>query len=269
MLSGIYEPHPDVVSWFDRATTAGGTISGTAFDACERMVLRWELAGILPTVRIGLEMPFLGTNLAAALTPLYIPTGKTISSFNFVAGDWTESAGLDAGETNSSKYLNLGIIASDVSTLTSGRMSVYSRRQQPATGIAAVEIGAFSSTSSAMILAISYANTCSWDSYTNGGSSRASGSSTNTLGLFTGSRTANNSSVIYRNTTALYSASSASGTLPAASIYGFAENNNNTANNLASRLLSHIAVGRGLTAAQHTNYYNGILAKEAAMGRNV
>jgi hypothetical protein len=87
MLSGIYEPHPDVVSWFDRATTAGGTISGTAFDALRTAwCLRWELAGILSTIRIGLEMPFLGTNLAAALTPLYIPTGKTISSLTFVQG---------------------------------------------------------------------------------------------------------------------------------------------------------------------------------------
>jgi len=266
MLSGIYEPHPDVVSWFDRATTAGGTISGTAFDACEQMVLRWELAGILPTIRIGLEMPFLGTNLAAALTPLYIPTGKTISSFNFVAGDWTEATGLDAGESNNSKYLDLGIIPSDVSTSTSGRLAFYSRRQQGAGG--GVDIGAYSSGTSSFLLHASDGGNFIFDCYSNQ-ASRTAAANTNTLGLFAGSRTANNSAVIYRNATSAASINSSAGTLPTNSIYAFAFNVVAGPASFVSRLLSHVGAGRGLTAAQHTNYYNGIQAKETLMGRNV
>ena len=267
MLSGIYEPHPDVVNWFDRATTAGGTISGTAFDACERMVLTWELSGILSTIRIGLEMPFLGTDLAAALTPLYIPTGKSISSFNFVSGDWTEATGLDAGTSNSSKYLDLGVIPSDVCTSTSGRLAFYSRRQQSgSTG--AVDIGAYLSGSSSFLLHASASDVFTFDCYSNQ-TSRTSTSNTNTLGLFTGNRTANNSAAIYRNATSLASISSSAGTLPTNSIYAFAFNVTAGPANFANRLMTHIGVGRGLTAAQHTNYYNGIPAKETAMGRNV
>jgi hypothetical protein len=81
-VSAIYADfHPDTIAYHKRVLANGGVISARSLGVVDRMVCRWAKAGILPILRQGIELPFAGSNLSAALTPLVLPFGLCADFF--------------------------------------------------------------------------------------------------------------------------------------------------------------------------------------------
>ena len=108
--------HPDAASWRTRVVANGGSVSSSTFQAVEVFCRSIESAGIRDRFyRLNL---FAGSNLSAALVPLYrgpslggTQYGNTTdTNSNFVSGDYSES-GAAAGLTGngSTKYLATGL----------------------------------------------------------------------------------------------------------------------------------------------------------------
>lgn len=127
--AGYTPTHAETIDWQARVIAAGGTASATTLQAmdtfCNAIDAQSGLRGAITRLNL-----FCGDQLAAALVPLYRAesagaTAKgnaTDTNFNFVAGDYSASGGLTGN--GSSKYLNTGLLPSQVGTGTSGHLSV-------------------------------------------------------------------------------------------------------------------------------------------------
>jgi hypothetical protein len=106
--------HPEAAAWATRVVANGGSVSGTTLNAVSKFCASIASAGIRSKFyRLNL---FCGTGLSACLVPLYRgPSlggaqygGTTDTNFNFVSGDYSETAGLTT-TSGGWKYLNTGL----------------------------------------------------------------------------------------------------------------------------------------------------------------
>jgi hypothetical protein len=131
----------EVSSWETRVLANGGTISATTKDRVNTFVLAVKAAGLRSRfLRLNL---FVGDNLAAGLTPLFLNGDESLSVFlgntydannNFIGGDYSES-GVSGGlqGNGSNKYADTGFSPLGVSALglnTAGLL-VYCRTETP------------------------------------------------------------------------------------------------------------------------------------------
>jgi hypothetical protein len=112
--------HPEAAAWATRVVANGGSVSGTTLSAVSKFCASIASAGIRDRFyRLGI---FAGSNLAASLVPLYRGPSlggtqfgnATDTNFNFVSGDYLESAGLTGTGNNgvgagNSKHLRTGL----------------------------------------------------------------------------------------------------------------------------------------------------------------
>ena len=108
--------HPEALDWQSRVIANSGAVSSTTLKSISIFCTSIDAAGLRS--KLGRLNLFAGSNLAAALTPLYRsasyggtaygpvydPIG-TVGTTPFVSGDYVESAGLTG---NNAKYLSLG-----------------------------------------------------------------------------------------------------------------------------------------------------------------
>jgi hypothetical protein len=270
-MFSIYEPHPDVMDWYQRAIANGGIISPKSFNICENYVKAIELAGLRSVLQAGHELVFIGSNLAAALTPLYAPVGNNVTPFNFFESDYSESTGLNPGAANSSKYVNTGVSCSSMMAQNSGRLSVYCRSDIASS---TYEIGA---RGSAITLTMAL-RTCdsnrstffvAYDGNASQGTISANNSIPDARGFFCATRSPTQL-FVSRNGIGITAKAINTGAVPAAPITLFALNNNSTSRvNWSSKILSHSSIGPYVLLGQTQAQYAAIQAKETALGRAV
>jgi hypothetical protein len=266
----ISQLHPDTFQWIGRATANGGTFTTSHIAILDRMISRIEALGVLSTFRAGVMLPIIGSNLAAALTPLYLPAGRSITNNLFVSGDYSEVAGLNPGAGNNTKYLGLGVTASEIITLTSARVGIAA---QSNSGLSGFEVGARGSGVTVAFL-FQCRNTLSQaviQCFANTGAgflASATNSVLSAIGYTVASRLSASDLRLFKGGAELANTATTGGSVPGSELYAFCFNNNGVAGSFSSRSISHIEVSRSISSTLEAGYYAIIAEKEAALGRS-
>jgi len=123
---------PDAQAFFDRVTTAGGTLSTTEKNATNQLVLDMKSAGIWSSMKA--VYPMVGSSAAACAQNL-----KSSSFTGSFSSGWT-FASTGATSNGTSAYMNTGFVPNGNLTQGSCGLSVY-RRTAVSVGGSKVDIG--------------------------------------------------------------------------------------------------------------------------------
>lgn len=260
--------HPEAADWANRVRANSGSVSGTTLNAVSKFCVAIQQANIRDRFyRMGI---FAGSNLAAALVPLYrgpslggTQYGSSTDTNNgpFVSGDYAET-GASGGLTGdgTSKYLDTGFAMNTLPSTTSGHAAVYCRnRSSSSTFRGMVGVGLAAGTGFGVATdATVYAE---WGNFAN--------ASNNTNGLIVASRVSSTSLTAYvagssiaTNTTSITpTASSLAAAL-------FVSRNSAVSHSFFdNRSYGFYSIGLGLTASQVASLTTAVNALQTALGR--
>jgi hypothetical protein len=117
---------PDAQAFFDRVTTAGGTLSETEKNATNTLVLNMKTAGIWSAMKA--IYPMVGASAAACAQNL-----KSSSFTGTFTSGWTfASTGVTPNGT--SAYMNTTLVPNTSLSINDAHISVYSRTNNPVAG---------------------------------------------------------------------------------------------------------------------------------------
>ena len=249
----------DAQAFFDRVTTAGGTLSVTEKTAVNQLVLDMKSYSIWTKMKA--IYPMVGASSAACTQNL-----KSSSFTGTFTSGWTfASTGVTGNGT--SAYFNTQLNANTQLTIDNLHLSYYSRTQiantinQPmrvTDGINDLQLSPNINFSSFSFRA------------TAGGSSAAIASNTDCRGFFVGSRTANNLIKGYKSNSILATdTTSGTNTLPNFNLYLGAANNAGSAANYSLLENAFASIGDGLTDTQASNFYTCVQNFNTTLNRQV
>jgi len=248
----------DAQAFFDRVTTAGGTLTTTEKNATNQLVLDMKSAGTWSAMKA--IYPMVGASAAACAQNL-----KSSSFTGTFSSGWT-FASTGVTPNGVSAYFNTTLAPSGNLTGSSTHVSTYSRSNTSQ----GVDMGSWftgytygiemsSNRGGAGALNI---NTSSAFSVRTGGN--------NTQGLFIGNRTSNTLLKFIKNTTLLGSeTTSVTTSLSTFSLYVAAGNEFGTASAFSNKEYAFSTIGDGLTDTQASNFYTAVQAFQTTLSRNV
>jgi hypothetical protein len=255
----------DTYTWaYGRIPAASSSISAASIIKADRLMtglIRYALRPRIVRMNI-----FVGNDINALKAAFITNNGSAQEAVNnFVAGNYSEAAGITGGATKSI------ITPVDINAAPFGdndlAFAVYVRT---GTNEATVCMGTQEGGKDIDLMP-SNGGTSYWDS-NNAGTGRASVADSNGVGYYLGSRSSSSSSVLYKNGTSIASVSAAGGARPAPGpsigvccVYD--SGLGPTA--FTTRTISHYAVMLGLDATQAANMSRLIIQFETSMGRNV
>jgi hypothetical protein len=250
---------PDAQAFFDRVTTAGGTLTTTEQNATNQLVLDMKSAGIWSAMKA--IYPMVGASAAACAQNL------KSSSFTgtFFGGVTFASTGVTGNGITG--YMTTGFNPFNETTSSDGCLGYYSRTNNSSGGMA--EIGAISSSPNpekyfqihALIGGTTYL-------LPNIASAFISFSNSDSSGFFQAFRTGTNSTEGRRNATA-YTGSIGSATIPDYEAYVLARSLNGSANFFSDRQCAFAYFGTSITQTDAANYYTAVQAFQTTLSRNV
>jgi len=244
----------DAQAFFDRVTTAGGSLTTTEKNATNQLVLDMKSAGIWSSMKA--IYPMVGASAAACAQNL-----KSSSFTGTFSSGWTfASTGVTPNGT--SAYMDTGLNASTDLTLSTNHFSYYSRSSSVVA--VTVEMGVFQS--SAFVHLRTAVN------YVAGGvSSLASFTTTSTsAGFWLGSKTANNSrKAIYNGSVQATNTTTDTTSYPNLQVYIGARNDGGSAAVFSDKQCSLASIGDGLTDTQASNFYTAVQAFQTTLARQV
>jgi hypothetical protein len=243
----------DANSFFQRVTSAGGTLSNTEKIAVNQLVLQMKADGTWTPMKA--IYPMVGASAAACAQNL-----KSSSFTGTFTGGWTYSSnGITGNGSNTS--LDTGIIPANNLLLNSTHISLYSRtnvNEQKSD----LDVG---DTNKLRFF-------LRWDNvvYYSMNSTAYTGfiSNTNSMGFYIGSRTAT-SQKLFKNNTEILSAGAGGGALSSFNIYIGSFNNVGTPALSSSRNYAFASIGDGLTDTQASDFYTAVQAFQTTLGRQV
>jgi hypothetical protein len=246
---------PDAQAFFDRVTTAGGTLSVTEQTATNQLVLDMKAAGIWTAMRA--VYPMVGASAAACAQNL-----KSSSFTGTFTSGWT-FASTGATPNGTSAYMNTNLIPNTSLSLDSIHGSSYSRTN-------ASQLGPLFSSENAG----NYANGFYiWPNYSGGNISirvnddtSTGGTNSSTLGFHLAMRTSSTIKKYLRNNTSIVNTTVTSTGLNTSSIYLGASRNNANFTNYEQAFASF---GDGLNDTQASNLYTAVQAFQTTLSRNV
>lgn len=241
---------PDAQAFFDRVTTAGGTLTTTEKNATNQLVLDMKSAGIWSAMKA--VYPMVGASAAACAQNL-----KSSSFTGTFSSGWTfASTGVTPNGT--SAFMNTNLNPSTVISGQNSHMSYYSRTDSD--GLFA-DLG----NASSMELLTRLGNELYAD-YPDG--TRTKVANTNSLGNYIISNTSANGKKVYKNasiimTTTFVNENFSSGNV-ALSAYSATLGTRNS-----NRQIAFASIGDGLTDTQASNFYTAVQAFQTTLSRNV
>jgi hypothetical protein len=249
----------DAVAFFNRVTTAGGSLTTTEKNATNQLVLDLKSAGIWSSMKA--IYPMVGASAAACAQNL-----KSSSFTGTFTSGWTfASTGVTGNGT--SAYFDTTFNPNTQLTINSVHMSYYSRTQLAVTINQPMRV-----TDGTNDMQLSPNVNFSSFSFrvTAGGTSAATTTNTDCRGFFIGSRTASNLIKGYKNNTTLATdTTSGTNTLPNFNLYLGAANNAGSAANYSILENSFASIGDGLTDTQASNFYTAVQAFQTTLSRQV
>jgi len=241
----------DAQAFFDRVTTAGGSLTTTEKNATNQLVLDMKSAGIWSSMKA--VYPMVGASAAACAQNL-----KSSSFTGTFTSGWTfASTGVTPNGT--SAYMDTNLSPSATLTQNSTHISFYSRTN---VARASIDFNSNIGTSPCITLLAKWNDNTSY--YGVNGAEVAGGSPATSLGLYIASRTASNSQKLYKNNVIQNTSSSASTGIPTANLT-LAKGGSFYSN----RECAFASIGDGLTDAQASNFYTAVNSFQVSLSRNV
>jgi hypothetical protein len=252
----------DAQAFFDRVTTAGGTLSTTEKNATNQLVLDMKSAGIWSSMQA--IYPMVGASAEACAQNL-----KSSSFTGTFTSGWTfASDGVTPNGT--SAYFDTAL---NTNTLTnnSTHISYYSRSST--TGSTRCEIGGGEANVQILMLCFRSSGNYNGDQYYGPtATNRIDEPVANSQGFFVDSRTNTTTHKAFKSNTLIgtdtlvqiYDISSVS-----KNIYIGAFNNGGVANLFTDRQCALSSIGDGLTDTQASDFYTAVQAFQTALSRQV
>lgn len=257
----------DAQAFFDRVTTAGGTLSATEKTAVNKLVL--DLKGYSIWSKMKAIYPMVGASAAACAQNL------KSSSFtgSFTATGWTyASTGVTPNGT--SAYMNTNLIPGNSLTNNNTHLSFYSRSNTTVLTGQRVEIGAYRSPTYDLfeIQIRTSGNTFITSAY-NFSTFRLASSNNDSRGFFIGSRVSNISLKNYKNGS-LLSTNSTTNTIDVTANITYAMfisaiNSPDPISSFSNRENAFASIGDGLTDTEASNFYTAVQAFQTTLSRQV
>ena len=246
----------DAQAFFDRVTTAGGTLSATEKDAINTLVINLKNYSIWSKMKA--IYPMVGASSAACSQNL--KSSSFTGTFN---GGWTfASNGVTPNGSNA--FMNTGLNAFAELQLNSVHFSNYLPNFTTTNG---ADIGLIAGDDGLYAFYNAFGN-ASFIRTNDQQNTFSTGQGTaNGFRLVT--RTASNLSKSYVNNTNTYTSSEPSNAVPNQNIYLAARNSNGEAANFSNRRQSFVSIGDGLTDTEASNIYTAVQAFQTTLSRNV
>ena len=242
----------DAQAFFDRVTTAGGTLTTTEKNATNQLVLDMKSAGIWTSMKA--VYPMVGASAAACAQNL-----KSSSFTGTFTSGWTfASTGVTPNGT--SAYMDTGFNGNTNGTLSNEHISFYSRTNIGDKPIMGASDGADETNIYPNLGGTFYYRV----QKTNGGSS---GTNLNGAAFFMANRVDSSNVSGFRNTTK-YTISNAVGNKLNRNYY-IGGNNNVVGTAYATNQCAFASIGDGLTDTQASNFYTAVQAFQTTLARNV
>ena len=256
----------DAVAFFNRVTTAGGTLSTTEKQAVNQLVLDLKANSLWTPMKA--IYPMVGASAAACSRNL------KADEFNgtFTSTGWT-FASTGATPNGTSAYMDTSLVPNTSLTLNNTHLCVYSRTN--ISGATWVDIGTNDNATTFIPLFKLYLRSASnnFDSlqYSFAGGQTLSVSNSDSRGLFLSSRISSTSHKSYRNGTLLGTNTTSQNqtTISKWSLYLGASNNNGFGGDFSNRQLAFASIGDGLTDTEASNFYTAVQAFQRTLGRQV
>ena len=249
----------DAQAFFDRVTTAGGSLTTTEKNATNQLVLDMKSAGIWSSMKA--IYPMVGASAAACAQNL-----KSASFTGSFTSGWT-FASTGATPNGTSAYMNTGLIANTDLTLNSVCVSYYSRNTN---AVLQEVMGAFNSGSQNIQLVPNDSlGNCAFITY-DGAGGKVSGAFSSYQAMIIGSRTSASSSKLYRNSTTIASITTSAGTQPTIPVFlGAVSISSSSAVLFSTYECAFSSIGDGLNDTQTSNLYTAVQAFQTTLSRQV
>lgn len=248
----------DAQAFFDRVTTAGGSLSATEKTAVNKLVL--DLKGYSIWSKMKAIYPMVGASAAAcaqnlksaSFTGTFTATGITYASTG-VKGNGT------------SAYMDTGVIPSNDLSLNNAHLSFYSRDNQSAA--ASSEIGSNEGTANRLQITLKFTSNINYYAINNNVTQFDYSGSTS--GFFTASRITSSQIKLYRNNTIIDTKSSTTQNLNSKEIIILGTNNDGIKNQWSTKECAFASIGDGLTDTEASNFYTAVQAFQTTLSRQV
>ena len=250
----------DAQAFFDRVTTAGGTLSATEKTAVNQLVLDMKSYSIWSKMKA--IYPMVGASSAACAQNL-----KSSSFTGSFTSGWTfASTGVTPNGT--SAYMNTSLTPNGNVSQNSTHLSFYSRTNKLADGM---DIGVFDGvTTSGLHLGISYGGTSNqMRSRCNSSTASTSYTPTDTRGLFLISRVNSTEFKGYRNNSSVFTLSASSIAPVNINISIGAITTTLGQSDYSTHQCAFSSIGDGLTDTEASNFYTAVQAFQTTLSRNV
>jgi hypothetical protein len=264
IASQISQFDADAQAFFNRVTTAGGTLSATEKNAINTLVI--DLKGYSIWTKIKAIYPMVGASAAACAQNL-----KSSSFTGTFTSGWTfASTGVTPNGT--SAYFDTTLNSNTQLSYLSASISVYVRTSTMLTGFP-VDMGNAATGYTPLMQIESNGtgtarNQYCWDFTANRGA--ASITTTNASGMWGVSRTASSTWVSFeRNTSVSKTTTTTVSILPNFNLFIGATNLLGSATQYSSREISFSHIGDGLTVSEFTNFYTAVQAFQTTLSRQV
>jgi len=242
----------DAVAFFNRVTTAGGTLSTTEKQAVNQLVLDLKANSLWTPMKA--IYPMVGASAAACAQNL-----KSSSFTGTFTSGWTfASTGITPNGT--SAYMNTTFNPNtSISDINSAHLSIYSRTT---TGNDGVDIGVSTPAWDIEIIYTSFYAGMMDGNYLNTANSDAKG-------LWTNSRISSSNVVAYRNGSTFVSGTNAPVTKPNCNVYIGARSDASIPLFFTDRQYAFASIGEGLTSGNVSNLYTAVQAFQTTLSRQV
>lgn len=210
--------------------------------------------------------PFIGGSAASHKWNLKDPQDTNAAYRLTFTGGWTHSStGTLPNGTNA--YANTYLDTQTDLSLNSGHFSFYSRTNAPTAAIR-IDMGALRPSPDSYSDLNSSNSNATYFRFNNG-VGYDSLSTSDSLGFFTGNRTALNAIKTYKNGSVILSGTAASSSTSNIDIYIGAVNSNGSPLYYANRECAFATIGTSLTDAETLNFYIAVETFQTALGRNI
>lgn len=260
----------DAQAFFDRVTTAGGSLSATEKTAVNKLVL--DLKGYSIWSKMKAIYPMVGASSAACAQNL--KSSSFTGTFN---GGWTyASTGVTPNGTTG--YMDTFFNPNTQLTTNNAHLSYYSRTQPTNTTNYFVEIGSSNTAIGAQganylqlyLKRLVQSNAAAFECNNWNSGIQAAFSNSDSRCMVIGSRTTSTSNKIYRNGTLQNTATSTNTSVnPNFNTYIGASNAAGTASNFSELQCAFASIGDGLTDTEAGNFYTAVQAFQTTLSRQV
>jgi hypothetical protein len=242
---------PDAQAFFDRVTTAGGTLSLTEKNATNQLVLDMKTDGIWNKMQA--IYPMVGASAAACAQNL-----KSSSFTGTFTSGWTfASTGVTPNGT--SAYMDTNYNPSVNGALNSAHLALYSRTNNTGNYVD------FGANPSGHFLTYNFGNYSSLNSSDSPVFSNLSTSD----GMFIGSRTSSSEARFFHKGGSAIVSSRTSTSQPNLNLYLGSLNNNGSSTFGTNREYTFASIGDGLTDTEAGNFYTAVQAFQTTLSRQV